>query len=207
MVFKSVDIYSDAFYESTLLRVKKRVDDERFEHILSVSATCELLAKVYGVDEKRARLAGALHDWDKCLSNKKVVKKARKLKLDKKIDPVVIEYMPKLLHGPTAAFSLKKEIPELPDDILHAIEVHTIACQNMSNLDMVLYVADAIEPTRSYPELDELTSLIGKVSLEELFYAVYRAWTVKLILNRRLLHPDTLSIYNSLVKKLTLHVL
>ena len=46
MVFKSVDIYSDAFYESTLLRVKKRVDDERFEHILSVSATCELLAKV-----------------------------------------------------------------------------------------------------------------------------------------------------------------
>ena len=196
-------VLSDEFFEHALVKVRKRVDDERFEHILSVSATAEMLANVYNEDAAKARLAGALHDWDKGLDNKKIAKKAYKLGLDKKIDAFVIENMPQLLHGPTAAASLAKKWPEIPEDVLHAIGVHTTACTNMSELDMIVYVADAIEPTRVYPELDELTSMIGKASLEELYYTVYRYWTVKLILKCRVLHPDTLKIYNDLVFKLS----
>lgn len=203
MIKREISVFSDEFYKHVLKKVKKRVDSKRYEHILSVSSTAKMLAEVYNQDVLSARLAGALHDWDKGLSDKKVIKKAKKLGLDSSIDQFVLNNLPKLLHGPTAAISLKKKWTKIPDDILHSVAVHTTACKDMNKLDMIIYVADAIEPTRNYPELDELTSMIGRVSLEELYFTVYRYWTVKLILRSSVLHPDTIEIYNNLVFKLT----
>ena len=49
--------------------------------------------------------------------------------------------------------------------ILDAISYHTTGRAHMTLLDKVLYLADAIEPAREYPKVEELRKL-AKVDLD-----------------------------------------
>lgn len=193
------DYLSKEFYEEMKAEVKTRVSEKRFEHIKSVAKTAKQLGEVYGCDAQKCRLAGILHDWDKGLSNEEEIAKAKKYHLDGEISEFVINEMPQLLHGPTAAAELHERFANFPEDVLHAIDVHTTACLEMNDLDMILYIADAIEPTRQYPELEEITSMVGKVSLFELYFTVYCYWTIRLLQRKKALYPATIEIYNNLV--------
>ena len=50
-------------------------------------------------------------------------------------------------------------------EILDAISYHTTGRAHMTLLDKVLYLADAIEPAREYPKVEELRKL-AKVDLD-----------------------------------------
>lgn len=59
-----------------------------------------------------------------------------------------LEYSsPQLIHSHTAAL-IAKNVYCASDDVTHAVRVHTTACRDMSPLDMVIYLADYIEPNR-----------------------------------------------------------
>ena len=193
------DYLSKEFYKEMKKTVKCRVSSERYEHIKSVAKTCKWIAKTYDLDVRKAKLAGILHDWDKGLTNDEEVEKACRLGLASQFTSWELEHLPNLLHGPTAATEIVQKYINFPSDVAHAISVHTTACIRMNNLDMCLYVADAIEPTRNYPELEELCDLVGKVELKELYETVFRLWTIKLIRRGKLIYPKTLEIYNNLI--------
>jgi HD superfamily phosphohydrolase YqeK len=80
--------------------------------------------------------------------------------------------------------------------VISSIERHTSGAEDMSDLDMIVYVADAIEPSRDFPTVDDLRKLVGKVSLEELFFAVFRGTFMGLLDGRRLVHPGTEKVWN-----------
>lgn len=193
------DYLSKEFYKEMKKTVEGRVSPERFEHIKSVAKTCKWIAKTYDLDVKKAKLAGILHDWDKGLTNDEEVEKACKLGLQKEFSAWEMEHLPNLLHGPTAAAEIVQKFNNFPRDVAHAIAVHTTACLSMNDLDMCLYVADAIEPTRKYPELEKLRDMVGKVSLRELFETVFFLWTIKLIEKKKLIYPKTLDVYNNMI--------
>ncbi|MPN28243.1 hypothetical protein SDC9_175684 [bioreactor metagenome] len=44
----------------------------------------------------------------------------------------------------------------MDNDILNAVSYHTTGRSNMSQLEKIIYLADAIEPNREYPGVDEL---------------------------------------------------
>lgn len=188
------DVGSDEFYEAMRARVKERLSVKRFEHTESVAQTAVLLATVYGVDWRRARLAGMLHDWDKDIDDESIVEKAHML--DVKTIPYVMETMPRLLHGLTAAADLGREYPEIPEDVLSAIAHHTSACVGMTDLDMVVYIADVIEPLRPYPVTKKLRDLTGKISLEALFLRTVKQVFSNLIKSDYRIHPSTIEVWN-----------
>ena len=70
------------------------------------------------------------------------------------VDPYVLDTMPRLLHGPTAAAELVRAYPDLSADVVQAIARHTAAAVGMSDLDMIIYIADAIEPSRDFDGLE-----------------------------------------------------
>ena len=109
--------------------------------------------------------------------------------------------MPHLLHGPTAAAALAREFPELPSSLLQAIRLHTTGAVGMSPLDLIVYVADVIEPTRDCPGVDQLRDLVGKVELEELFLATLAYVIGNLIERRKLIHSDTVTVWNHYVAR------
>lgn len=195
------DYLSKNFYKEMKEALRHRVSSRRFEHSKAVVKTCKWIAKTYGVDKEKARLAAILHDWDKGLTDEQEIEKAKKFGLCSTFSDWEMENLPNLLHGPTAAAEFYETYLLFPKDVLHAISVHTTADLSMSDLDMCLYVADAIEPTRDYRELDELRSLVGNVTLRELYEAVFCLWTIKLIECKKLIKPSTIDIYNNIVAK------
>ena len=70
-----------------------------------------------------------------------------------------------LLHGPVGAVLAESTYGVHNPNVLSAIACHTMGKVGMLPLDMVLYLADKIEPSRrSYPALEE-TRILANVSL------------------------------------------
>ncbi|MEG1907547.1 MAG: HD domain-containing protein, partial [Gordonibacter sp.] len=77
-----------------------------------------------------------------------------------------------------------------------SIERHTAGAVGMTDLDMVVYVADALEPGREYLGLGAIRDLIGIVSLEELYLTTFRQVLLNLVERRKRIHPQTIDIWN-----------
>lgn len=185
---------TEEFYRARKDELAGRVGKRRFQHSLGVSDTAVQLARQYGVDEADARIAGLLHDWDKGYDDPGILARADELGMNLTGE---LRAMPRVLHGLTAATALAGDYPELPSEVLGAIERHTLGAPAMSDLEMVVYIADALEPGRKGDTVEALRAKIGQVELRELFLEVYAYW-VRLIMERR--HPmysRTTDIWNS----------
>lgn len=193
------DALSREFFDARQAELRLRVSEARFDHVQGVVNMAERLAHLYGVDVAKARLAALLHDWDKGYDESGI--RQREKELGAEVDPWLVEHMPWLLHGPTAACALGRAYPEIPQDVLAAIERHTTGSTNMSELDMVIYVSDALEEGRDFGRLDDLRVRIGRESLRELFVDVLAYWTILIIERGKPMHPDTVDVWNAYVMK------
>lgn len=193
------DALSEAFYAAREAELATRVGRRRFEHSLGVAETAAGLARVYGADERLARLAGLLHDWDKGYDDEGIRARVAELGLTEGLEGFLD--MPHLLHGPTAAAALARDFPGLPAELLRAIRLHTTGAVGMTDLDMVVFTADAIEPGRDYPGLADLRSLVGAATLEELFLSTYQNVFENLVQRRKRVHPATTEVWNHYVMR------
>jgi predicted HD superfamily hydrolase involved in NAD metabolism len=187
----------DGIYERALPLLKERLDECRLAHSLAVAETAAALAECYGVDAAQARVAGLLHDWDKGLSDEQLVGRAEHFG----VDPDSHGGLFALLHAQTGAAAVKESFPELGDEVIQAISRHTTAAPDMTPLDMVIYVADLIEPLRSKGELEPLRALVGQVPLEELFLKSLEMGMLHLVRAHRFIHPASLEVWNTYVSK------
>ena len=137
--------------------IKKVLKKSRYRHTLGVCYTAGALAMRYHADVDDARLAGLLHDCAKGMDDDELKK------FCKKHDLGITEAekrSPHLLHSKAGAYLAKKEYGVSDKKILHAIEVHTTGCPDMSLLDQIIFVADYIEPNRDQaPRLDEIRQM------------------------------------------------
>jgi predicted HD superfamily hydrolase involved in NAD metabolism len=160
-----------AEYDLKLLQkqMKEALSEDRYEHTIGVMYTAESLAMRYGIDMTKAAVAGLLHDCAKCIPN------AQKLKMCKKNDIEISEMEaknPSLLHAKLGAF-LAEEVYGVKDpEILSAINWHTTGKPDMSMLDIIIYMADYIEPNRDKAQnLKEIRKLCFE-NIEEALYQV-----------------------------------
>lgn len=190
--------YSKAHYKEMKKLLKQRVKSSRYTHSVNVAKTARLMARAYGVDPDLARMTGLLHDWDKALSDEELRDRVDTYGLE--IDPDIVNNMPWLLHGPTAAAVLADEHPEFEHGLYQAIARHTIGAPNMSKLDMIIYVADKIEPGHYVPVYRELYNRIGKMDLFDLYFAVQQENLSFLIDSGRPLNVDAVMVWNHCIK-------
>lgn len=177
-------------------RMQLKAKQHRLDHSLSVARMAEHLAVLYGVDPFLARAAGLLHDWDKVVPKDELLVRARYFGIDL---GVPLESVEPLLHGMVAARELPDRYPHLPQEVWHAIACHTSAAEHMGPLDMVLFVADGIEPLRrASAGIRQTRSLVGKVSLDDLFWNAFVGGIVYVLETGRYLYPRAIDIYNSL---------
>lgn len=185
-------------FEDARARLQARLKPSRYLHSLGVSQTAEQLARIYGVDCDDAAIAGLLHDWDKALPAKELRRICKKEGLAPKF---VRKHVDGVLHSFTAPLSLRREFPWLSDGQLQAVARHTCAAVDMTPLDMVVFVADAIEPGRDFEGVDALRGIVGEVGLDELFERAFASSMVNLIESGRTVYPGSLEVWNSLVLK------
>ena len=178
----------------------KATKPRRYEHSLGVAQTAARLAETYGVDVFLASAAGLLHDWDKVLDDGELLARAAQYRIPVVGSPAAAVG---LLHGPVAAFELPQIFPNLPAEVWQAIARHTIGAADMTPLDMVVFVADAIEPHRRGDYADVLRAQVGKASLSELFFQCFAQGLVYVISGGRYLYPTAVEIYNSYAARRT----
>ena len=131
--------------------------DKRLRHTLGVRDTAVELAAIHGVSMQAAALAAMLHDLAKPLPLARMRALAAEYGLDL---PQEITDDGNLLHGPLAAAIAERELGVRDEGVLSAIACHTTGKKGMTDLDKVLFIADAIEPGRAdYPGLDEMRRL------------------------------------------------
>lgn len=171
----------------------------RLKHSLMVGRTAEALARHYGVDPFKARVAGILHDWEKAPDHDELLANAGELGIDM---GVPLEDVAGLLHGLVAEKTLPARYPWLEADVLQAIGRHTLGAADMTPLDQVIFVADGIEPTRGpVPALEKQRARVGEDSLERLFLDSFLDGVAYVVDTRRYLYPGTLDVYNELVRR------
>ena len=137
---------------------------KRFAHTLAVADTARRLALLHGLDPLKAEIAGLLHDCAKCLPLEEMQRIARENHLTE--DESILA-SGALLHSVVGAYLARTKYGCEDDEVIQAILSHTTGKAGMTQLDMAVWLADTIEPTRApYPLLDKTRMLAG-LSLEK----------------------------------------
>lgn len=138
-------------------KVKKYLDQDRYEHTLGVMYLCASLAMRYNKDINEAMIAGLLHDCAKCIPSKKKIRLCEKYHLSISESE---RQNPSLLHAKLGAYLAATKYHVRDQRILDAIICHTTGKPKMTMLDKILYIADYIEPGRKEaPNLPEVRKL------------------------------------------------
>ncbi len=140
--------------ELSLLREKARpfYTEKRFAHALAVEREADYLASFVCPEHvKEARAASILHDIAKNLCYEKQLNYIREFGIidcNKFPDPP----LPAVAHAAAGAAVTMAFFPEYAADeeLLSAIKYHTTGRAGMTVLEAVVFLADYIEPTRTY---------------------------------------------------------
>jgi nicotinate-nucleotide adenylyltransferase len=122
---------------------------KRLLHSLNVTLYAIHLALRHNLPVEQAAVAGLLHDCAKCLSAHEVMHYAE-LAGDHQL------LAPALAHGPAGAWLARERFGITDAAILRAIHYHTTGCATMTRLDQLIYIADKVEPARTYHHLEAI---------------------------------------------------
>lgn len=175
--------------------LKSMLDEKRFNHSVGVSITAKEMAARFGADLYKAELAGLIHDCAKNIPYEDLEATCESFGYT----PDEIELKnPGLIHAPLGAKLITVLFGIEDEEIKNAVRRHTVAGKGMTKLDKIIYLADMIEPSRRYTEVEELRELAE----ENLDKAYLRALDYSLMFNISkgvLIHPNTLYARNEMI--------
>ena len=125
-------------------------------HVLGTEQEAVRLARRYGADETKARIAALLHDCTKKLDLDAQLALCKKYGIT--LDALEQKAL-KLLHSKTGA-AIARSVFGVEDDVCDAIFYHTTGKADMTLLEKIIYLADYIEPSRSFPGVEELRTAV-----------------------------------------------
>lgn len=178
--------------------LRARLCDESMEHCERTARTAVGLARRFGVDLERAELAALLHDYARDESDDDLLAQAESLGV-----PVteMERAHPYLLHARVGAALVRRDLPGMGEAILSAIAVHTVGGMPMSDLDKVLYIADMIEPARTFPGVDAMRIACEHDDLDECFRLAYGSTVRHLRERGRPVHPISAAVSASIERE------
>lgn len=186
-------------YNNYINIIKEKLSPLRAEHSLRVLDTALKMAAGKDVDMDKVYLAALLHDYAKEMPAEQLLRIARNNNLQ---TCIAEEMQPDLLHGPVGAWLCKEELNIHDEEVLQAIRYHTTGRVSMSMLDIIIYLADLIEPGREYKRVDELRNIYEENLYEGLLFAFDA--TILYVLERKfLIHHLTVEARNWLLVEMS----
>ncbi len=166
-----------------------KVSEKRKGHIMRVTTLLADWADALDIsaEERRAWIdAGRYHD-------------ALKDAPDEELRELVghVTYEPQMLHGPAAAARLERD-GETRKGMLDAVRYHTIGYLDWDRTGRALYMADFLEPGRSFAKRDRafLATQVPS-NFDGVFQQVVRAKLAWSLHEGHSLFPETVQLWNS----------
>ncbi len=127
-------------------KLKKDLKPERYQHTMSTVIKAMELSVGTDADKEVVFIAALLHDCAKY----KTPTSAQKEELTGFLD------CPPIIHAPFGAIIAREEYGITDERILNAVKYHTTGRKGMSIEEMIVCLADAIEDSRNYPNLENV---------------------------------------------------
>lgn len=175
--------------------IKTKMSDYRFTHSVNVSKEAKKLAKLYGADERKAEVAGILHDITK------EIPKEEQLQIITDSGIILDDVQkkaPKLWHGISGSVYVREKLNIDDEDILNAIRYHTTGRAGMSLLEKIIFVADFTSAERTYKGVSTMRKKSRK-SLESAMLYGFKFTFSDLSKRELAIHPDEVFCYNEIV--------
>ena len=173
-------------------RLRTEVSGEKYAHSVNTMKTAGQIAGELGADPVKCRIAGLLHDCAKSVAGKEAVE----LCIMNGFRPDdILTKEPHLLHGYLGRLNARVRFGIDDNEILDAIEHHIMGRPGMTATEKVVFIADYIEPDRSFRGVVKLRELVTK----DIDLAIITAidGTIKKILSSGdLLHPKIIETRN-----------
>ena len=187
----------DSLEEQINRDIKERLTEHRYIHSIGVMKKAEELAKFYGLDSKKARLIGLVHD---------IAKQMKPLEIEEYISKYNVELdeieksNTELIHAKIGA-DISKRNYNFDDKMIEAVKYHTTGHPNMDMMAKIIFIADKIEENRDYEGVEEKRQLaflnIDKAIIETIDY------TTKDSKNKeKMIHTDSINTRNYLLEKI-----
>lgn len=173
--------------------VKPYLTKKRFEHTLRVRDTAKQLAERYQSSSEQAELAAVFHDYCKYRPLDEMERVIKSTTLPKDL----LKHHHELWHGPVASVLIEREYGIDNPEVRQAIYSHTTGSAHMSKLEMIIFLADYIEPGRDFPGVDQVREVATK-DLEKACWMALRNTIEFLMRKNATIYPDTFYAYNDL---------
>ena len=183
--------YSTLSSAEIVAKEKSNMTEDRFEHCIGVSKTAQRLAELNHYDEDKAALAGFIHDYAKQVS----VEDYREVIKTKGFDQDLLNWNRSIWHGIVGTYFIQRDLKITDSEILTAVRRHTTADVEMTTLDKIVFMADYIEPGRSFPGVEEARKITYANLDKGVGYQL--AHTLEFLIEKRnKIYPRTLDAYN-----------
>ena len=150
------------FNEDMLRRLRESISSsmspKRFRHTAEVEKMAARLGKLYAPDKIDVlRAAALLHDITKEYSAEKQLETCRAFGIILEKQDILT---PKTFHAKTAAALIPVLYPDFADEeVISAVRWHTTGRAGMTILEKLVYLADYIDESRTFPDCVALRSL------------------------------------------------
>lgn len=183
--------------QEALLAVEKALKPVRYQHTLRVLETADELCVRFGGDRGKIRLAAILHDYAKYRPVKEMRKKVDE---HEKLSDQLQKFGDELLHSFVGAVFVEEELAVKDTEVLQMIASHTTGRSGMSLNEKIVFLADYIEPGRTFPGA-EAARKAAETSLESGCVEALAQTISFLASKRNSIYPDTFHAYNDLIIK------
>ncbi len=194
-------------------RVTADMSEKRARHTLAVEEMVARLAALYCPEkEQMLRVSALLHDVTKEWSTDRHAE----FLIKHEIAPTAMDLAaPKTLHARTAALLIPEQYPEYAsDEVISAVRWHTTGREDMTLGEMLVYLADYIDQSRTFPDCVKLRCAFWDacpenmpeaerlMHLERVLVLSFDMTVAGLLAEGAPISPDTFRARNSLILKL-----
>ncbi len=174
------------------------LSEPRLNHCLRVEAMALELALHFQTPSELVSPAALLHDLCREYDRDKLLKLAGNFGIV--IDDIE-EAEPLLLHGSVAAAIVKNTLGINDPLVLEAISYHITGAPGLSPLARLIFVADFIEPGRTFKQARIIREQALILSPDEILLKIFNRSIEYVIKQGFLIHPRTVAGRNELIMK------
>ena len=190
-------------------RLKNYICGKRYAHTLAVESEINNLCGIFALGESETfylRVAALLHDVTKEKDTTEQIELCLQGGIPYGDDEI---FSPKVFHAMTAPIIIKRDFPEYDtENVILPVRYHTTGRPGMTLTEKLLYLADYIEPTRTFPDCVLLRNEFYGASdpadpkhLKRILLLSYNMTVRNLLDEGAQIHPQTVLAMNALIRE------
>jgi len=173
-------------------QLKSMISPSRFNHSVRVAEEARKLAVHFGEDPEKSYIAGLLHDSARALSCKEMIQYLPPFFL-----PIGYS-IPAIFHAFAGPRFIASQFDINDYSILRAVCWHATACEDMSNFDKILFVADLSESGRRFKESDTIREALQR-GLQAAFIKAIEMKVNYLLATKKIIYPASMEAWNKII--------